>query len=186
MKVDKIVSAAEPENIASQQVLLKSGFLFLGKQKWWNGKELFYYEHYKNDAIELSAYNEEWPQMAELEIKKLLSILPKQHVIDIQQIGSTAIPGMNAKPVIDIQIAVDSLNTIKPIAIKVLKELGYEYWDKNPDLERLFFAKGMPPFGTKRTHHVHIVEPSSRHWQEKILLEIICEHTRKLDWNMKY
>ena len=169
LKVDKIVSAAEPENIASQQVLLKSGFLLLGKQKWWNGKELFYYEHYKNDAIELSAYNEEWPQMAELEIKKLLSILPKQHVIDIQQIGSTAIPGMNAKPVIDIQIAVDSLNTIKPIAIKVLKELGYEYWDKNPDLERLFFAKGMPPFGTKRTHHVHIVEPSSRHWQEKIL-----------------
>lgn len=109
------------------------------------------------DAIELSTYNEEWPQMAKLEIRKLLEILPKQHVIDIQHVGSTAIPGMSAKPVIDIQIAVDSLNTIKSIAIKALKELGYEYWDKNPDPERLF------------THHIHIVEPSSRHWQEKIL-----------------
>lgn len=170
LPVDKIVSAAEPGNTASQQVLLKSGFLFLGKQKWWNGRELFYYEIYKNDAIELSDYNKEWPRIAEQEIKKLYDILPKQHVIDIQHVGSTAIPGMSAKPVIDIQIAVDSLSAMKPIAIKALKEIGYEYWDKNPDPERLFFAKGMPPFGEKRTHNVHIVEPSSRHWQEKILL----------------
>ncbi len=178
LKVEKIVSAAEPENIASQKVLLKSGFLFLGEQKWWNGRELFYYEIYKNDAIELSDYNKEWPQIAEQEIKKLYSILPTQHIIDIQHVGSTAIPGMSAKPVIDIQIAVDSLSAIKPIAIKVLKELGYEYWDKNPDQERLFFAKGMPPFGVKRTHHVHIFEPSSPHWREKILFrDYLRAHT---------
>lgn len=170
LKFEKIVAAAEPENIASQKVLLKSGFLFLGKQKWRNETELFYYEIYKNDAIALSAHNQEWPRIAELEIKKLYSILPTQHIIDIQHVGSTAIPNMSAKPVIDIQIAVDSLNAIKPIAIKALKELGYEYWDNNPDPDRLFFAKGMPPFGEKRTHHVHIVEPSSRHWREKILL----------------
>jgi RimJ/RimL family protein N-acetyltransferase len=169
LQVDKIISAAEPENIASQKVLLKSGFLFLGQQKWREDKELFYYENYKNDAIKLSAYSEEWPQIAELEINKLYGILPRQHIIDIQHVGSTAIPGMSAKPVIDIQIAVDSLSTIKLITIKALKELGYEYWDKNPDPERLFFAKGMPPFGEKRTHHVHIVEPSSHHWREKIL-----------------
>ena len=149
---------------------MKSGFLFLGLQNWWNGSELFYYEIYKNDnAIELSAYSEEWPQIAALEINRLYDILPKQHIIDIQHVGSTAIPGMSAKAVIDIQVAVDSLNTIKPIAIKALKELGYEFWDKNPDQERLFFAKGMPPFGEKRTHHVHIFEPSSHHWREKIL-----------------
>lgn len=169
LSVDKIVSAAEPENIASQKVLLNSGFLFLGKQHWRDGQELFYYEIYKNDAIELSDYNKEWPRIAELEIKKIYGILPKKQVIDIQHVGSTAIPGMSAKPVIDIQIAVDSLNAIKPIAIKALKELGYEFWDKNPDQERLFFAKGMPPFGEKRTHHVHIVEPNSHHWREKIL-----------------
>ncbi len=179
LKFDKIVAAAEPENVASQNVLLKSGFLFLGKQKWWDSRELFYYEIYKNDAIELSDYNKEWPQIAEVEIKNLYSILPKQHIIDIQHIGSTAIPGMSAKPVIDIQIAVDSLNAIKPIAITVLKELGYEYWDKNPDQERLFFVKGMPPFGAKRTHHVHIVESSSHYWREKILFrDYLRAHTQ--------
>jgi GrpB-like predicted nucleotidyltransferase (UPF0157 family) len=167
LTVDKIVSAAEPENIASQNVLLKSGFLFLGKKKW-DGRELFYYENYKNDAIELSPYNEEWPKMAEVEIKKLYTILPTQHIIDIQHVGSTAIPNMIAKPVIDIQIAVDSLSTIKETIIDCLKAEDFIYWADNPDPERLFFVKGMPPYG-KRIFHIHVVELSSRHWREKIL-----------------
>jgi GrpB-like predicted nucleotidyltransferase (UPF0157 family) len=33
---------------------------------------------------------------------------------------------------------------------------------------RLFFIKGMPPYGIKRTHHVHIVESDSPHWINKI------------------
>src|SRR6185312_1901730 len=60
------------------------------------------------------------------------------------------------------------LDVMKVIAIPVLQKLGYEYWYENPDPERMFFVKGMPPFGEKRTHHIHIVEPSSRHWQGKI------------------
>ena len=58
-----------------------------------------------------------------------------------------------------------------------MQKLGYEYWDKNPDPERMFFVKGMPPFGEKRTHHVHIVEPNSRHWREKILFrDYLIDH----------
>jgi hypothetical protein len=45
----------------------------------------------------------------------------------------------------------------------------YIYWAENPDPERLFFVKGMPPYGEKRTFHIHIVEPGSKHWREKIL-----------------
>lgn len=122
----------------------------------------------KNDSIELVPYNPEWSKLAELEIKKLRALLPENHILDIQHVGSTAIPGIYAKPVIDIQIAVDSLVAIKQIAINNLKSSGYVYWYDNPDQERMFFVKGMPPFGDKRTHHVHIVEPASRHWQEKI------------------
>lgn len=123
----------------------------------------------KADVIELVPYNSQWPIMATAEIKLLREVLPNNHLLDIQHVGSTAIPGIQAKPVIDIQIAVDSLLAIKQTAIDTLKTIGYEYWYENPDPERLFFAKGMPPFGEKRSHHVHIVEPSSRHWQEKIL-----------------
>jgi GrpB-like predicted nucleotidyltransferase (UPF0157 family) len=107
--------------------------------------------------------------MANAEITKLCSVLPAKKIIDIQHVGSTAIPGISAKPIIDIQIAATSLEEMKVIAIPALQKLGYEYWFENPDPERMFFVKGMPPFGEKRTHHVHIVEPSSKHWQGKIL-----------------
>lgn len=44
-----------------------------------------------------------------------------------------------------------------------------EYWDSNPDPNRMFFVKGMPPYGEKRTHHVHIFEYNSDHWCNKLI-----------------
>ncbi len=122
----------------------------------------------KKDHVDIVAYDPEWLTKANIEISKLREILPVSKIIDIQHVGSTAIPGMAAKPIVDIQIAVHSLEEMKVIAIPALQKLGYEYWYENPDPERMFFVKGMPPFGEKRTHHVHIVEPSSKHWREKI------------------
>lgn len=169
LSIDKLFGAAHPENIASQKVLTKAGLDYTGKIEWHDGRELFGYAIYKNDCIELMPYDKRWPFIAKLEIKILYDSLPKNHVLDIQHVGSTAIPGLSAKPIIDVQIAVDSLSGIKQTAIDILKTLGYEFWQDNPDKERLFFVKGMPPFGEKRTHHVHIVEPSSKLWQGKIL-----------------
>lgn len=169
LDIPKIVSGAELENIASQKVLIKAGFDCKGKQKWWNGKEMFYYEIYKNDSIQLVPYDKQWPILAEKEIKNLYTLLPKQHIIDVQHIGSTAIPGMLAKPIIDIQIAVDSLPAIKQAAIDILKTQGYVYWEEDPDPEKMFFVKGMPPYGDKRTHHIHIIEPTAPRWKSRIL-----------------
>lgn len=121
-----------------------------------------------NDGIELVPYDPRWSEMAKTEIKILRAALPPNSILDIQHVGSTAIPGILAKPIIDIQIAVASLPAIKQIAIDTLKTLDYQYWAENPDPERMFFVKGMPPFGERRTHHVHIVEPSSKHWLGKI------------------
>lgn len=168
LSVDKLVAVTHPDNIASQKVLTKAGLDFQGVRTWYTVAEVFWYEIYRGDSIELASYNADWPLMAEEEIKILARLLPKQHIIDIQHVGSTAVPGMLAKPIIDIQIAVDILERVKPLAIVSLESLGYQYWKDNPDPERLFFVKGMPPFGEKRTHHVHIVEPTSKHWTDKI------------------
>ena len=165
---DKLIASSYPENIASQKVLTKAGLDFRKKITLDDGTELLRYEIYKNDFIELVPYDNQWPIMAELEIKNLRNVLPKNSVIDIQHVGSTAIPGMAAKPIVDIQIAAHSLEEMKVFAIPALQKLGYEYWCENPDPERMFFVKGMPPFGEKRTHHVHIVEPTSKHWIGKI------------------
>jgi GrpB-like predicted nucleotidyltransferase (UPF0157 family) len=144
----------------------------------WRGHEhwVMTYEDYinndsdvtKNDYVDIVTYDQEWPTKAKIEIDKLKQMLPSSKIIDIQHVGSTAIPGMSAKPIIDIQIAVCSLEEMKIIAISILQKLGYEYWSENPDPERMFFVKGMPPYGKKRTHHVHIVEPTSKHWNGKI------------------
>jgi GrpB-like predicted nucleotidyltransferase (UPF0157 family)/GNAT superfamily N-acetyltransferase len=133
-----------------------------------------------NDYVELVAYDPQWPSMAEDEIEHLKELLPSEHILDIQHVGSTAIPGMIAKPIIDIQIAVDSLSVAKQFAIKILEENGYVFWRDNPDPQRMFFVKGMPPFGKRRTHHVHICEPSYSQWINKILFrDYLIAHPEK-------
>jgi len=122
-----------------------------------------------HDKILLEIYNPQWPKMAQDEMDFLRSLLPSAHILDIQHVGSTAIPGMIAKPVIDIQIAVDSLVAAQHFAINILESHGYVYWYNNPDKERMLFVKGMPPYGERRTHHVHICELSCNQWQNKIL-----------------
>jgi len=167
LTVNKLVAVINPINKESRRVLEKSGMVYVGETKYFDSI-VHKFEIYKSDQIALVPYNPQWPDMAKIEIKRLYEILPIKHILDIQHVGSTAIPGILSKPIIDIQIAVDSLSAIEQIAIDKLKTLDYVDWEDNPDKERMFFVKGMPPYGEKRTHHLHIVEPASKHWQDKI------------------
>jgi GrpB-like predicted nucleotidyltransferase (UPF0157 family) len=176
---DKFLGVVFPENIRSCRVLEKAGMTYMRQTKY-REHEVACYEIYRNDLVELVDYDDNWPMQAEHEIKKLYQILPNQHIIDIQHVGSTAIPGMTAKPIIDILIAVDKLDVIKPIAIDILQSDEYVYWAENPDLTRMFFVKGMPPFGVKRTHHIHIVEMDSKHWLgKKFFRDYLTAHPEK-------
>lgn len=185
LKLHRIEANIQPDNLKSIQLIKKNGFRYEGFSprylridNEWRGHEhwAMTYEDFiindvdviKKDHVDIVAYNSEWPTKASAEINRLKEVLPLSKIIDIQHVGSTAIPGMAAKPIIDIQMAVHSLDEMKVIAIPALQKLGYEYWYENPDPERMFFAKGMPPFGEKRTHHIHIVEPTSKHWNGKI------------------
>lgn len=185
LKLHRIEANIQPDNIQSIQLVKKNGFRcegfsprYLKIDNEWRGHERWAmtYEDFtrededvvKKDNVDIVAYDKEWPTKAKVEINKLQAVLPLSKIIDIQHVGSTAISGMSAKPIIDIQMAVYSLEEMKVIAVPALQKLGYEYWYENPDPERMFFVKGMPPFGEKRTHHVHIVEPASKHWSGKI------------------
>lgn len=168
LSVNKLVGATFPDNIASQKVLLKAGLVYCGVKTWYTGVDVHWFEIYRADGVVLEPYNKSWPMMAEEEMAMLIASSFGKNMIDIQHVGSTAIPEMVSKPIVDIQIAVDDLERVKPLAIDVLKSLGYQYWEENPDPTRLFFVKGMPPSGERRTHHVHIVEKTSLHWREKL------------------
>jgi GrpB-like predicted nucleotidyltransferase (UPF0157 family) len=65
-------------------------------------------------------------------------------------------------------IAVTSLTRAKATVVEPILALGYVYWADNPKPDRMFFVKGMPPYGARRTHHVHITEPDGEMWQRRL------------------
>ena len=120
------------------------------------------------DRIALVPYDTHWPQLAQAEIALLKQALPYDWLIDIQHVGSTAIAGLAAKPIIDLYVGVSSVQKALQ-AVKSLEALGYQFWQDNPNPEKLFFVKNMPPFGRKRTHHIHIVNYNSDYWRARLL-----------------
>lgn len=68
--------------------------------------------------------------------------------------GSRAVPGLPAKPIIDIIVLVGGLAEAHR-AIPALEDVGYSFWRDNPDKTKLYLAKGLPP-APRRTHHLHI------------------------------
>jgi GrpB-like predicted nucleotidyltransferase (UPF0157 family) len=55
-----------------------------------------------------------------------------------------------------------SLDAVRERGIAALGLLGYLFWAENPDLDDLFFVRGLPPRAEKRTHHLHITLPGPR------------------------
>lgn len=117
------------------------------------------------DDIELVAYDEAWPGRFQSERALLSRLLPAEQVLAIEHGGSTAIPGLDAKPIIDIYVAVPAIDQARASFPALLEAAGYAYWADNPNRDRLFFVKGLPPAGAGRTHHIHVMEPTSVPWR---------------------
>lgn len=113
------------------------------------------------DEIEIVPSDITWPIQFERERRSLLEILAQPSPLCIEHFGSTAVPGLDAKPVIDILLLVGSLDAAREYWPAMLDPLGYVFWDENPAQDRLFFVKGLPPSAPRRTHHLHVGEPGS-------------------------
>jgi len=116
--------------------------------------------------IEIVDYDTTWPRQFEEEKGRILAAIGR-HVAAVEHIGSTAVPGLAAKPIIDILVGLRSLadatNCIDP-----LKGLGYEYvpqWEAELP-ERRYFRRVVP---RPRTHHIHMVETTSEFWRRQLL-----------------
>ena len=110
-------------------------------------------------SVEIVRYDEAWPDLFEEEWRKLLGIIAPWLAGPIEHIGSTAVPGLAAKPVIDIMAGVASLDASRP-ALPVLAGLDYCYFPYRPDSEH-WFCKPSPLF---RTHHLHLVPFGTVQW----------------------
>ncbi|MDO8559126.1 MAG: GrpB family protein [bacterium] len=129
----------------------------------------------KQKTVKLFPYNPEWAKIFKEEKMVLRSVLGRD-AIDIQHFGSTAIPGLPAKPIIDILIAVPNLKVAGKFK-RILKKLGYEYKGDAGVSGRLFFAKGSK---TKTTHHLHFVRINSPSWKDNLLFRNYLQKHKKV------
>lgn len=118
-----------------------------------------------NEDVKLHDYSESWPSVYEAERQRLLSLLPGVF-LDIQHIGSTSIPGMIAKPVIDILAGVDSMTTARAITEKLCGSGYTTSAEFNQSLsDRQWFMRWA---NGRRTHHLHVVVHGSEVWAERL------------------
>jgi GrpB-like predicted nucleotidyltransferase (UPF0157 family) len=113
------------------------------------------------DQVIIVTYDPEWPRLF-LELGTALRKALGKTALRIDHIGSTAVPGLDAKPIIDVQISVASFKPLDTYRIPI-ESLGFIYREK-PDLSRRYFRE-IP--GKRRTHiHVRIVGS----WSEQLAL----------------
>jgi GrpB protein len=108
----------------------------------------------------IEPYDSAWSKRFESERLLLAPVLARWLIGPIEHVGSTAVPGLPAKPVIDIMAAVEDLPSSVP-AIEALKPLAYCYFEYRADAMH-WFCKPSP---SKRTHHLHLVPFGSLLWR---------------------
>ncbi|MHB8450794.1 MAG: GrpB family protein, partial [Mycobacteriales bacterium] len=118
----------------------------------------------EHEPVEIAEYDPSWPSMFAEEAAKIATALGDQ-LLGIEHIGSTAVEGLAAKPMIDIQVGVRSLRAT-PRIVEALGRLGYDYV---PEFEaelpnRRYFRKTA---GGRRTHQVHLVERTDTDWWDR-------------------
>ena len=110
------------------------------------------------------AYQKAWPALFAAEAELLRRVMGAA-ARRIEHIGSTALVGMDAKPIIDLMVAVENLaaaERFKP----VLEAEGYEYRPDPDTPDRIYFAKGPH---SRRTHHLSLAEPTSAFFTRHLL-----------------
>jgi GrpB-like predicted nucleotidyltransferase (UPF0157 family) len=107
-------------------------------------------------------YDPRWPALFDAERVRLEDVLRDRLVGGIHHVGSTAVPGMPAKPVIDMVAGVRDLSDADP-AEAALARLGYERAIHRVDA--VLFNKAV---GGVHTHHLHLTVPGSELWRERL------------------
>lgn len=118
------------------------------------------------EEIAIVPYDSKWSDLFKEEAAFLRRKLPKKLVKRIEHFGSTAVPGLSAKPIIDILVEVTSLDETKNQIVSILEIERYEYfWRPTIGDQPPYYAWFIKRDANgKRTHHIHMVEADSELW----------------------
>src|SRR5436190_8221091 len=114
-----------------------------------------------SSPVRVLPYDALWPREYEAEAARIATAcddLP----IRLEHIGSTSVPGMSAKPIIDI-LAGCSANANRAPYVSALRRIGYIHRGNNGIPGRSYFVRGSP-----RSHHIHLVNWSGALWRDHL------------------
>ncbi|MFG3579977.1 GrpB family protein [Micromonospora chersina] len=109
-----------------------------------------------NPPVRIEPYDDRWPGLFAEEAALISRTIGPWITGGIHHVGSTAVPGLAAKPVVDIMVGVADLESSRP-CIERLRPLAYCYWPYRADVMH-WFCKPRP---SHRTHHLHLVPTGS-------------------------
>lgn len=119
------------------------------------------------NVVKLVEHANNWKELFKVE-KGLLNSLVGEHVVDIQHIGSTAIDGIAAKPLLDILIGVTSMGDAQKFNKHKLKEANIYHLGRVQIEGKEVFAKFSSLDNLTKTHVIHVVEYGRDWWQKHI------------------
>jgi GrpB-like predicted nucleotidyltransferase (UPF0157 family) len=126
------------------------------------------------EEITIVQYDRRWPHLFQTEVEFLRANLPGSLLKKIEHFGSTAIPGLSAKPIVDMLIEVVSLDDTKTQIVPILESEGYDYfWREDVSPPYAWFIKRDSE--GKRTHHLHMVEGDSVLWDRLYFRDYLRE-----------
>jgi GrpB-like predicted nucleotidyltransferase (UPF0157 family) len=123
------------------------------------------------ERIDVSDYDPSWPSAYEAEAARLDCFFPPGSIRRIEHIGSTAVPGLAAKPIIDILVGVDEFGFVIDQVAPAMEAAGYDYFlrpafgDEGP---RYPWFIGREPSG-RRISHIHVVLAHDESQWERVL-----------------
>src|SRR6059058_1696139 len=113
-----------------------------------------------DQRVEVVDYDPGWPELFAAQRPSVAELLGPWLAAPVEHIGSTAVPGLRAKPVIDMLAPVGSLASAQA-AVPVLAGAGWLFWPDDPCRHyRLWFLRPRPQ---ARTHHLHLIEGGHPH-----------------------
>ncbi len=113
----------------------------------------------KRETVKVVLYQKQWAKEFEREKERLLAVCGEM-IVAIEHIGSTSVPGLAAKPIIDIAIGIKRFKDTKKL-VSVLRELNYHFY-KDFQRQRLFVANGPDE---KQTHYLHVMRYNGAKWK---------------------
>lgn len=127
------------------------------------------------DRVEIQEYDSAWKEQYKQFADWILENFGSDIALQIEHIGSTAIPGMPSKPCIDVAIKVPSFAEARRRIIPLLNSEMWEYWWFSKGVDVMFYKR--EKLMGKRTHYIHLAPENHELWDRIAFRDYLKSHT---------